>query len=93
MQGYFYAEKDLGSIYSLLYGVAGCSLWRCSKRTEVYGETIGIQRFVGYIAGVCCRGEFVKRGSTVQVLTDWCQDYLLALKGGLPRTKSNFFSL
>ena len=53
-EGFFYMEKDLGSIYCPLYGVKRCPLWRGSECTEVYvnGETIGTQKFVRYIAGV-----------------------------------------
>ena len=52
VQGCFYVENHLESIYCLLYGVTRYPSWRSFKRTEVYGETIGTRKFVSYIAGV-----------------------------------------
>ena len=51
-EGFFYMEKHLESIYCPLYGVTRCPLWRGSECKEVYGETIGTQKFVRYILGV-----------------------------------------
>ena len=50
----------------LLYGVAGCLLFRGCLGIEVNGRTVGTFRIiVRYIVGVCCSGVSVMRGSTV----------------------------
>ena len=49
----------------LLYGVAGCLLFRGCLSIEVNGRTVGTFRIVCYILGVHCLGVSVKRDSTV----------------------------
>ena len=49
----------------LLYGVAGCPLFRGCLSIEVNGRAVGIFIIVRYIVGVRYSGVSVKRGSTV----------------------------
>ena len=49
----------------LLYGVAGCPLFRGCLSIEVNGRTVGTFRIVRYIVGVRCSGLSANRGSTL----------------------------
>ena len=49
----------------LLYGVAGCLLFRGCLSVEVNGRTVWTFGIVHYIVGVRCWGVSIKRGSTV----------------------------
>ena len=51
-----------------LYGIARWPLFRGSVSMEVYVSSVGTKAFGRYIAGVCCSGVVVKKGSTVNVL-------------------------
>ena len=50
---------------SVIYGVAGCPLFRGCLSIEVNGRAVGTFRIVRYIVGVRYSGVSVKRGSTV----------------------------
>ena len=55
----------------LLYGVAGCPLFRGCLSIEVNGRKVGTFGIVRYIAGVHCWEVSIKRGSTVVWICSW----------------------